>query len=766
MIRLATILLFLPALVFAAPPRNWAGKKLPPLTYERWVTFSDTRPGLGAASQEVQTPQLLATPGHVTVVVVSGGSWCGPCVQAVGEMPKLFASRAPSGVRFVVLFAGAVGQSEDFNRVDAAELANKAGGFGSVRLAYGDAVEKWLEGEVGHMNVPRLLVLAKTGEVVLDQTGWSAQHKATLEQTLDRIAAPRKGNAGGLPDAVTRGRARLLKHATDDEAALTIPEDPAARKALLERAITLLASDVAALDAANGGMPPAEILRFGCHYRNALDRARAGAEAAFAPLPEDLSPLSVDRLERRILLFAGLSPADRARLLPKLKLAKKLVVTLSGNRRKEITVIHSGSRIDPDPKDADLDTFWTALASPEIRQGWFTGHDLRNAYISGYQDLPATERYDGFQLNRLKALTAIFEPRFLYDEEPPRLMPGDLLDNALPWKSTTSVIVVRSADSPERLEAQVDVIDLDSPGANLGVPSSRPFPLSLEPATAKKRYIRPGLLWLRPRVTEGLDVKSLLRPFAFPQRDFPWRPMPAQEALRTSNAGIEPDALVRLFLERAGGGFYFGGMPLDEREALTTWTKSPQVPERLLLSKGYEIVANANASDTERSYTIVYLGALTMLSPNGARFDGNEKSTSLNVRVVKTEDGWKIAEPAAPPAVLLVDRSRLTPVLADAAAENLGAVGRALYNEKRFEESARKYEAAAAIDTKDGGAAYDAACSWALAGQPDAALRWLGTAADRGFGDVEHIREDEDLDTLRAKSEFQALMKRVEANAD
>jgi hypothetical protein len=127
------------------------------------------------------------------------------------------------------------------------------------------------------------------------------------------------------------------------------------------------------------------------------------------------------------------------------------------------------------------------------------------------------------------------------------------------------------------------------------------------------------------------------------------------------------------------------------------------------------------------------------------------------------EDGrrWKIAEPSAAPAILLLERSRLTPQLADSPAENLGATGLALYGQKSWEASAKKYEAAAAADAKDPEYAYNAACSWALAGQPEAALRWLGTAVDRGYDDVKHMQKDPDLDSLRAKPELEAILKRA-----
>jgi len=53
-------------------------------------------------------------------------------------------------------------------------------------------------------------------------------------------------------------------------------------------------------------------------------------------------------------------------------------------------------------------------------------------------------------------------------------------------------------------------------------------------------------------------------------------------------------------------------------------------------------------------------------------------------------------------------------------------------------------------------AAYDAACAWALANNPEAAMRCLTLAAQNGFHDAAAVRTDPDLRSLRGSPEFEA----------
>jgi tetratricopeptide (TPR) repeat protein len=55
---------------------------------------------------------------------------------------------------------------------------------------------------------------------------------------------------------------------------------------------------------------------------------------------------------------------------------------------------------------------------------------------------------------------------------------------------------------------------------------------------------------------------------------------------------------------------------------------------------------------------------------------------------------------------------------------------------------------------------YNLACSLALVGEKDKAIKALRGAIRRGFADFNKLREDEDLESLREKREFKALLER------
>ena len=58
---------------------------------------------------------------------------------------------------------------------------------------------------------------------------------------------------------------------------------------------------------------------------------------------------------------------------------------------------------------------------------------------------------------------------------------------------------------------------------------------------------------------------------------------------------------------------------------------------------------------------------------------------------------------------------------------------------------------------------YNLACSFALAGKNDEAFRTLGEACDLGFADINLMRKDQDLDSLRADVRYIEIEARVAA---
>ena len=58
---------------------------------------------------------------------------------------------------------------------------------------------------------------------------------------------------------------------------------------------------------------------------------------------------------------------------------------------------------------------------------------------------------------------------------------------------------------------------------------------------------------------------------------------------------------------------------------------------------------------------------------------------------------------------------------------------------------------------------YNLACSYALTGQKDKALTCLNKAVELGYSDLEHLRQDHDLDTIKADPRFQSIIKKLAA---
>jgi serine/threonine protein kinase/tetratricopeptide (TPR) repeat protein/poly(3-hydroxybutyrate) depolymerase len=119
----------------------------------------------------------------------------------------------------------------------------------------------------------------------------------------------------------------------------------------------------------------------------------------------------------------------------------------------------------------------------------------------------------------------------------------------------------------------------------------------------------------------------------------------------------------------------------------------------------------------------------------------------------------------APPATALPAEL----VLSDPSAEPFAASfqgGITALQARRLDEARRHFEAALALRPGDETCLYNLACTQALAGDVEAALGWLERAAARGFGaaaeQLELVRRDADLASLRADTRFETLVTRLE----
>jgi C-terminal processing protease CtpA/Prc len=82
----------------------------------------------------------------------------------------------------------------------------------------------------------------------------------------------------------------------------------------------------------------------------------------------------------------------------------------------------------------------------------------------------------------------------------------------------------------------------------------------------------------------------------------------------------------------------------------------------------------------------------------------------------------------------------------------------AAYKSGDYAASADGFAAAIEAGGDDPALYYNAACASALAGRKDAALAWLEQAAAAGYTDVDAIRADTDLATLRGDQRFETLL--------
>jgi beta-lactamase regulating signal transducer with metallopeptidase domain/tetratricopeptide (TPR) repeat protein len=91
------------------------------------------------------------------------------------------------------------------------------------------------------------------------------------------------------------------------------------------------------------------------------------------------------------------------------------------------------------------------------------------------------------------------------------------------------------------------------------------------------------------------------------------------------------------------------------------------------------------------------------------------------------------------------------------------ARARKLYEDDRYLEAAEAYGKAADLGYREHTAAYNAACSYALAGRKDDAFTWLNKAMELGFDVGSYLRKDDDLDSLRSDPRFAELKKAARA---
>jgi tetratricopeptide (TPR) repeat protein len=76
-----------------------------------------------------------------------------------------------------------------------------------------------------------------------------------------------------------------------------------------------------------------------------------------------------------------------------------------------------------------------------------------------------------------------------------------------------------------------------------------------------------------------------------------------------------------------------------------------------------------------------------------------------------------------------------------------------------------EFKQAVELNSSDYNSMYNIACIYSLMNNPDSAVKWLESAIDSGFKDFDHMREDADLDNIRANPEYVKLLERAPKNA-
>ena len=107
--------------------------------------------------------------------------------------------------------------------------------------------------------------------------------------------------------------------------------------------------------------------------------------------------------------------------------------------------------------------------------------------------------------------------------------------------------------------------------------------------------------------------------------------------------------------------------------------------------------------------------------------------------------------------VLCAPLAQATPV------EDATKVARAAYDNKQFAQSAAAYSKATALAPSQWWHAFNAACSYALAGDKELAFQFLVQAVDAKFHDATSMEKDTDLISLHDDPRWPALVERVKA---
>lgn len=98
--------------------------------------------------------------------------------------------------------------------------------------------------------------------------------------------------------------------------------------------------------------------------------------------------------------------------------------------------------------------------------------------------------------------------------------------------------------------------------------------------------------------------------------------------------------------------------------------------------------------------------------------------------------------------------------------EELVRVAEKSYNNKAYGRSGEYYDRAFKIQEGTARDYYNAACSWALAGEKDKALNYIKKSIELGWLNINHLKNDGELNSLHGATEWEVLIKRLQQEVD
>ncbi|WP_162427751.1 DUF6624 domain-containing protein [Pontibacter pudoricolor] len=90
----------------------------------------------------------------------------------------------------------------------------------------------------------------------------------------------------------------------------------------------------------------------------------------------------------------------------------------------------------------------------------------------------------------------------------------------------------------------------------------------------------------------------------------------------------------------------------------------------------------------------------------------------------------------------------------------------ARYEAKEYKASAELYDKLLKSGKGSSSDHYNAACSWALAGNKDKAFAHLNKSIEKGWANINHLKSDSDLSSLHTDKRWEPMVKQLQAKVD